>query len=65
MEEFPLWICKVVLWIKSFLTRSTDDQKMKRGPSDFAIQKEVLWKYVALMILVRKGFLAVAIFQAA
>jgi hypothetical protein len=38
--------------------------KMECGPSVLAVQKELLWKYLDLMILQRKGFFSMAMFQA-
>lgn len=50
---------------RSALTCIMEDQKMDLGPVLLAIQNEALWKYLALSIDERKGFLLVAMFQAA
>jgi len=42
-----------------------EDQEMEGVPVAIAVQKELLLKYLALRMPERKGFLLVAMFQAA
>lgn len=50
---------------KILVNLQIDDQKMDQGPVVLALQKEVSWYYFALRTEVRKGFLLLAMFQAA